>query len=223
MNTSLLDVLQLRLVPFFLKKWDLQIMYLGTAVSDGTCEEHSLYPELANNQLVAETKPALIYVHTDGTHAPIRYDEFGNRLWADKDHYRGLCGETHYIMKSVASFMRDLKRRGIYDDSLIIITADHGCCFDTPQLPKLRDLPTRAVPMLWIKPIGAHGDLAVTEVPTSHSKLAALLKCAKDAKLTIQDICGILRTETRRFRIDYDGFVDWYIDANGKRIHECNN
>lgn len=218
MNTSLLDVLQLRLVPFFLKKWDLQVMYLGSAVSDGTWEEHSLYPELAKRPVGDEKRTSLFYIHTEGTHAPIRYDEFGNRLWSDKDHYRGLCGETHYILKSVAAYLNDLKKLGVYDNSMIVVTADHGCCFDTPQLPKLKDLPTRAVPMLWIKPIGSHGELQSTEVSTSHVKIASLIRRAQTENLTLEDCIFELYTPIRRFRVDYDGFVDWYIDEEGHRI-----
>lgn len=218
MNTSLLDVLQLRLVPFFLKKWDLQIMYLGSVVSDGTFEEHSLYPELAKRPVGDEERTALFYIHTEGTHAPIRYDEFGNRLWYDKNHYRGLCGETHYILKSVAAYLDDLKKLGVYDNSMIIVTADHGCCFDTPQLPKLKNVPTRAVPMLWIKPIGSHGDLQTTEVATSHAKIASLVRRAQKENLKFEDCISVLYTPIRRFRLDSDGFIDWYIDEEGRRI-----
>lgn len=218
MNTSLLDVLQLRLVPFFLKKWDLQVMYLGSEASDGTVEEHSLYPELAKRSVGSEARTMLLYVHTEGTHAPIRYDEFGNRLWKDKDHYRGLCGETHYILKSVAAYLRDLKRIGIYDNSMIVVTADHGCCFATPQLPKVKNLPTRAVPMLWIKPFGAHGDLAQTEEPTSHSKFVDVMRLAKDRDVTMSEITNLLKTDTRRFVIDHDGYVNLYVDADGSLI-----
>ena len=220
MNTNLLDVLQLRLVPFFLKKWDLQIMYLGTVVSDGTFEEHSLYPELANCGVGDETKPALIYLHTEGTHAPIRYDEFGNRIWTNKNNYRGLCGETHYILKSVAAFMRDLAKRGVYDDSLIVITADHGCCFSTPQLPKLSEAPTRAVPMLWIKPVGAGGDMTTTEIPTSHAKVCELVRRARTEALTMADVKRILHSPVRRFIEDGADFREWRFDENGKRIGE---
>lgn len=218
MNTSLLDVLQLRLVPFFLKKWDLQVMYLGSVVSDGTYEEHSLYPELAKCPVGDEARTSLFYIHTEGTHAPIRYDEFGNRLWSDKDNYRGLCDETHYILKSVAAYLDDLKKIGVYDNSMIIVTADHGCCFATPQLPKLANLPTRAVPMLWIKPIGSHGDLRTTEVATSHAKIAGLVRRARTENLSFEDCVSELHTPIRRFRVDYEGYVDWYIDEEGRRI-----
>lgn len=210
-------------VAFFLKKWDIQVMYLGSVVSDGTFEEHSLYPELAKRPVGDEARTALFYIHTEGTHAPIRYDEFGNRLWSDKDHYRGLCGETHYILKSVAAYLDDLKRLGVYDNSMIIVTADHGCCFDTPQLPKLKNIPTRAVPMLWIKPIGSHGDLQTTEVATSHAKIAGLVRRAQTENLTFEDCISELHTSIRRFRVDYDGFVDWYIDEEGRRISPPNN
>lgn len=220
MNISLVDVIRLKVVPFFLKKWVLQITYLTAHGTDGTFEENSLFPEIVGNEVSREGKTSLLYIHTEGTHAPIRYDANGNRIWTNKDNYLGLCGETHYIMKSVGAYFSELKRRGIYDKSLIVLAADHGCCFDTVHNKILANAPTRAVPMLWIKPVGAVGDIVVCEEPTSHVKLVDLMKRVKDVDLSMPEMIEILRTSKRLFRsgTSDETFKDWYFDERGKLI-----
>lgn len=217
MGLCLLDCLRFRLVPFILKQWSMRVSMLGITVDDGTHEERTLYPNLSGNPLGEERKAALVVLHTNGSHMPIHYDENGNRLWKDKDNYKGMCGQTHFVLKCIAGFLEGLKKQGIYDKSLIVIVGDHGSESSTTQWPGLSHVPSRAIPMLWVKPIGARGAFSTSDIPTSHSKIADLLKRSRVEDLSLDAIGDILRTPVRYFRnaLDYQTeFKDYYFDAN---------
>ena len=59
-------------------------------------------------------------------------------------------GVTRLFTKAIAS----LKEKGIYDNTTLIFTSDHG--WDN-----------RANPLLLVKPAHAHGDLTVSNAPVS--------------------------------------------------------
>lgn len=221
MGLCLQDCLRFREVPFILKQWALRVSFLGVRVGDGSADDKTLFPSLTSNPLSDEHKPAFTILYTIGAHLPVHYDENGNRIYKDKDSYKAFCGQTHFILKCIGGFLQDLKRKGIYDKSLIVIVGDHGSQFSQSQWPGKSHMPSQSIPMLWVKPIGATGAFAPSDAPTSHSRVAELLKRSATEDFSIDQIIQILSQEKRYFRNaleHHTEFTDYTFDAEGNIV-----
>jgi phosphoglycerol transferase MdoB-like AlkP superfamily enzyme len=80
----------------------------------------------------ASSKPLFIHVSTDAMHVPglhphpgCSHYEFPASLKVD-DLTRRMIDAAHCTDQDLAEFIAHLKRSGLYDDALIIITADHA-------------------------------------------------------------------------------------------------
>ena len=91
-------------------------------------------------------------IHLRGAHAPYSSDVNGN--------YKPDAGRDENVtgyMAMVANYIAEMKRLGVYDDSTIIITADHG------------DKQANMQVVYWIKQPGEHhSEWAVNSAPISH-------------------------------------------------------
>ena len=98
-------------------------------------------------------------IHLRGAHAPYSSDVNGNyKEGASRDE-----NVTGY-MAMVANYIAEMKRLGVYDDSTIIITADHGDKGSNMQV------------VYWIKQPGEHHDsIPVTAAPISHTDFPGTL------------------------------------------------
>lgn len=71
---------------------------------------------------VNPSKKEYKYIHLWGGHEPYHIDEMGNE---SREHYdRSIVAKG--CLRIMADYLRKLKEKGIYDNSAIIITADHG-------------------------------------------------------------------------------------------------
>jgi arylsulfatase A-like enzyme len=85
----------------------------------------------------------LRFIHLNGAHAPYTLDENGNSVSSQDgtaiDQYVG-------CMRLVFYYIQMLQDIGMYDNSTIIITADHGENYVTEELEQNTN------PILFIKP-----------------------------------------------------------------------
>ena len=84
------------------------------------------------------------FIHLLGAHYPYSLDENGNDLGADNSTKEQ---QAQGSMRIVSEYLRQLKELGVYDQSTIIITADHGRWFLTPE-----PLTTTSTPIMLVKP-----------------------------------------------------------------------
>ena len=83
------------------------------------------------------------FIHLLGAHYPYSLDENGNDLGADNSTKEQ---QAQGSMRIVSEYLRQLKELGVYDRSTIIITADHGRWFLTPE-----PLTTTSTPIMLVK------------------------------------------------------------------------
>ena len=91
------------------------------------------YSEIKNNPITIDktTKKAVIYHHFDGVHGPWNMDENGNKV----EEYSVTQGQViHGDMLAIQEYLNQLKELGVYDNSTIIISADHGDVFNKKDL-----------------------------------------------------------------------------------------
>lgn len=107
------------------------------------------------------------YIHLDGSHPPFRIDE--NAQTVDENSVTALqCARGS--LRIVQNYMEKLKQSGSYDNTAIIIMADHGY-YDNGVLSS---------PLFMVKPRAAHGSMKVNNAPI----------CQLDFGSTVLELAG---------------------------------
>ena len=194
----LFDLVAFRVAPFFFKG---PIAYAkirhavrGRHADGDFWSESRMYPTLAAAPSNDDRKPFLGVFHSWGAHPPWAVDQ-----------------RTTIVAKleELGKLMETYRARGLYDNSMIVVTADHG----NDEAPPPRGYPPSASALLWVKPEGAREPFVVSAAKTTHAKIAALAKAACARKLTVEEIEHLLVAERRLFRghvgrgklADFDG------------------
>ena len=192
----LFDLVAFRVAPFFFKG-PIAYSKIRHAVkgrhSDGEFwGEGNMYPTLAAAPTNAEKRPFLGFFHSWGAHPP----------WA-KDQRTTVRDK----LTQLGALMDAYRARGLYDKSLIVVTTDHG----NGTAPALEGYPPQASALLWVKPEGAGGALAFSDLKTSHAKICGLVKSACGRRLTQDEVSLARRTEARIYRREEgrNGFRDY--------------
>lgn len=109
-------------------------------------------------------------IHTFGGHDPFYIDADGNDVDPYFDDYYAACRGSFKIMQG---YLNKMKANGTYDNSSIIVTADHGWRSDHYGL--------LTSPMMMIKVKDSHGPVTISNAPVCQDDLpATILKLAGD-------------------------------------------
>ena len=106
--------------------------------------------------------------HLHGAHIPYYLDEFGNKT--DEGTRESQVAGGFY---RIGEMLQDLKDKGLYDNSTIILTTDHG---ETHQCQ---------FSMFLLKESGAKGEYRTSSVPVSHFDLPVYLASLAGGNLDI--------------------------------------
>ena len=135
-------------------------------------------------------------------------------------HGCGARGDGAFQHGTTGELLDVCRDKGIYDDALILVMADHGNHESLGRFQETGDgeLSGLARPCLWVKPAGSTGAFKTDGTPTSHSKVAGLLREALVRELGEGDVLDLLRCEHRLFRkvyaFDYMK-EDWIVGPDG--------
>lgn len=116
------------------------------------------YNIFKNKKLVIDENKQFKFYHIEGGHVPYNYDENLNKIPEEEGTYAMKLKAT---IKIISEFINSLKQNGVYDNSVIIIMADHG----------IGRTKNRANPMLYIKGINEHHEMEVSQAPLSYGDL----------------------------------------------------
>ena len=106
------------------------------------------------------------FIYLEATHYPYTMNENGERVSEDETSVIQ-CAEG--VLKIVQTYLEGMKAVGVYDDSAILIMADHGYYWDG----------VLTNPVLLVKPMKSTGNLQVNSAPVSHQDfLASVLSFA---------------------------------------------
>lgn len=137
---------------------------------DTTCEEKMFSPRnnlffenLPNQEIVTTQDKCFRFIHLEGAHVPFRYDRDVNLIDPEEGSYLEMVACS---MTIVDAYLQKLKDAGVYDNSAIIIMADHGYGFYR-EVPYLG----RANPLFAVKGMGEHHEMAINEAPVSFEDL----------------------------------------------------
>lgn len=163
-----------RLLPYFLKEYYIYTsgMLNHLAVEESVFDipiyeedDAQQYQGLRRNGLkVSEEGRALRFIHMNGAHAPYNMNKNGERVREDEGSLIQQCIGS---MNFVYDYLECLQETGVYEQTTIIITADHGESYVSEQLEQNTN------PILFIKPRGADADreLQLSDVYASQEDL----------------------------------------------------
>jgi hypothetical protein len=150
-------------------------------------------------------RPAVRWIHLYNTHPPASVDaecrlQRHLRWTPENAKNQASCAVRHFL-----SVMQEFKKKGIYDNSVILLIADHGAYFSRDLKPPLLG---SANPIFLVKPLGARGKLQIsdrrvllTDVPKTVCALTG--DCDVSKGLSAFDINNKLRNKRSSIFYDY--------------------
>lgn len=212
---TLFETARFRLMPFAAKYKTLLMTFVGTRSHSGVKNESALYPILAAAPVDMNLANNLEIFHTDGAHSPFNVDRDGNQTSVSREDWSGHLDKTIWVFKNLANLFDAYHRLGIYDNSFIVVTADHGWMSKIHK-QDLDSLHVRAPTLLWVKPIGSNSVFSFSDEPTWHLNLKSLMLSAMENDLSVPEVKAILHSDDRIFRqIKRHGCEEWHVDADG--------
>ena len=170
--------------------------YTGKVVAQKVSQD--FHVEVKKNGVTTCPGKRFIIQHLYGLHTPYDVDENG-----EKKNGSNLFAAASGWLTITKSYLEALKEAGVYDNSTIIITADHG--------PKKVD---QIQPIFLIKRAGeTHDEMQETNAPVSHREFqSTILLCAgvEKEELPTQTIYDFEEDEDRERTIYINRHLDRY-------------
>lgn len=165
---------------------------------------------LATQGSLAGDRPVTKFLHLLSTHRPYVQDSECNIVIENRQDLRlGAKHQSRCAVAAFVDFLKDLRRKGLYDRSLIVLFADTGAALHSryadppPERTEWRRLVGRANPIFLIKVPGARGALQRSMAKIQPSDLAATVcavtqHCANHGGVSVFDTLAT-RNRTRLF------------------------
>ena len=126
--------------------------------------DRTFYDELLSTDITDTSEKVFRFIHLEGAHAPFCYDKDLNP--SDSSDYN-TCIEAS--MTLTEAYLEKLKEAGVYDNSVIVVMADHG--FNSELSDQGRTFEARQNPILFVKGIGEKHPFTTSDIPLSFSDL----------------------------------------------------
>lgn len=152
-----------RYMPDFVKQhvWLIGTEFNSLSERSGEADAHSVdninfYENLLSEGIsVQNEEKCFKFIHLDAVHYPYTMNENAERVGENAVSAQR-CARG--VVKILLEYMDGMKEAGVYDNSSIIIMADHGYYWDG----------TLTNPVLLVKPKNASGTLQTSDAPVSH-------------------------------------------------------
>lgn len=170
------DMTLFRLSPLYLKEkiYDRGYWLLSDIASDeDSPKPDPILREWTENIHVVDDRPVYKWYHYIGTHVPPRWDascDLRRHLEPVRDNY---LAQAHCILNGIADFIDRLKAEGIYEQTAMIISGDHG--HNTVPADQVSPAANYSMyqpllgtgrPALLVKARGSDGPLVFSDKPT---------------------------------------------------------
>jgi len=122
---------------------------------------------LAEGITLIHDKNAFRFFHLRGAHQPWTLTE-GMEEKKDEISFSAQYGQAKATLKIVRAYLEEMKRTGVYKNSTIILTADHG-------FYSYMQFVTYKIPLLMVKTPGTRKGLAISKAPVTTGDVAATI------------------------------------------------
>lgn len=199
-------------LPFFLKKYSkIDYFEMNSCKTDYipeafTFDDLEMYGYITKSDLERIDDNYFHFIHIDGAHVPFDLDENLNKI--SNGTY---SQKVNASIKIVNSYLERLREDGSYDNSVIIIMADHG-------YKDLEGNGTRTNPILYIKGLDEHHDMITSDKAVSYVDLMEVFSDLLDGKKSTEVFPNV-SSERERSYISYNYLEEDHMEemvASGK-------
>lgn len=136
------------------------------------------YTDAKNAEVTTVSEKCFKFIHIEGAHVPFRYDKNVNVISEDQGNYDQNVEAGMTILKQ---YLDNLKEAGVYDNTAIVVLADHGygAYWDDGILG-------RSNPLLAVKGVGEKHAMNLSEAPISYADLQECFRRLLDGKSSDQ-------------------------------------
>ncbi len=225
--SKLIDISLFRLAPQVLKKeiyndqdWLFQRFYQRRKGPPIHVESLEFVDTLLSKAQATSSAPTLKFIHLIIPHSPVRLNANCQARSTKKDpEMKDYLLQARCGLKLAHDIIDTIKALQIYDQSMIIISADHGFRIKFDHPGKKEGLPpiSSALPLLLVKPFGHHGPLQVSEVPARLADIGTTIEDALDLNKTLpgQSLFTLTTTDSRvrPYRYYRWNHRNWKVDS----------
>ena len=166
------------------------------------------YQYILNKPVTLTDKKQFKFIHTNGVHPPYNEDQNLNKV---SEANSSETKEMQASLKLLVSYINMLKQNGVYDNSVIVITADHG--YNNGERMGKQN------PILYIKGLNETSEqMFVSNKKVSHQDLADAYQLLLDDKSSKELFTNITDNRVRKliwyvFRKE-DHMVEYSLDGH---------
>ncbi len=121
------------------------------------------------------------YIHHMGGHPPIEFDRNCEYVGPQDWNARNTRAQLICVLRQLEAVVKRLKQLDVYDETMILIHADHGTGHLSSLIPSLTgsvvspNVIAGSNPLLLIKPLGSRGPLKISDAPASIGDVPATI------------------------------------------------
>lgn len=137
------------------------------------------YNDIKTAEMEYSDQNCFRFIHVEGAHVPFRYDKDMNWISEDEGSY---YKNIEASMTLANAYLQKLKDAGVYDNSAIIIMADHG----SRILDEEKDELYKFNPIFMVKGIGEKHEYQTNNAPLSYEDLIECYERLMDHKQSLE-------------------------------------
>lgn len=213
---NLEEIGRFRCWPFAAKRAVALLTGLGLAERESWNDERFVTGVLENAGVSPKEHGVFALFHTRGVHVPVGWDRNGERTARADDSNEGCVEGGIWVMRQLGALFDDLRAKGIYDSSFIVVLADHGS--HNHENDGGEGVPGNGRPFLWIKTMGQRHAFMADSSPTWHGKIAEMLRRACLENPSETDVREVLAERQRVYRqlMEASGKLkEWVVGEDG--------
>lgn len=178
-------------LPFPLKKYSkIETMDFNLCIKKFRWHDYYIYNIMRKNPILKkESNNQFQFVHIEGAHVPYDYDKNVNSVKTSDGTYEQKVEASITITKT---YLERLKKNNVYDNSAVMIMADHG--FDNTN----ESLLNRFNPILLIKGTNEKHELIESNIPVSFEDLQSAYEELLNDKKSTELFQNIEKNRTRK-------------------------
>ncbi|MDE7400014.1 MAG: sulfatase-like hydrolase/transferase [Oscillospiraceae bacterium] len=211
-----LRYLWFKFVPYTLKRFaDIESVdfKFGTIIrSDAFSWKNDSFYEMVkeNPDIEKQQRNNFQFIHIEGAHKPFIYDENVNKV----EEGTSYSDSVKATITTIKAYIDRLKANGIYDNTAIVIVADHGNT-DADEEQSI-DLLSRLNPILLIKGINEKHELIRSDLPLIQTDLIDVYSQLLDEKQSTDLFTDIGKSRTRTVLIHTNEYIFTEYTTDGK-------
>lgn len=164
-----------------------------------------------NSNLEKQQRNTFQFIHTEGAHMPFIYDENVNKVDGGTSYNESVKA----TITTIKAYIDRLKANGLYDNTAIVIAADHGHT-DTGDDGQSINLLSRLNPILLIKGVNEKHELIRSDLPLIQTDLMDAYQQLLDGKQSTDLFTDIEKSRTRTVLIHADKYIFTEYTTDGK-------